>query len=58
MAKDPSLQQNPDEMDLLREALEGVAPLQNQDRVVHQRQKPPPVPAQRLADETRSRKVR
>ena len=53
MAKDPSLQQNPDEMDLLREALEGVAPLQNQDRVVHQRQKPPPVPAQRLADEAR-----
>jgi DNA-nicking Smr family endonuclease len=51
MAKDPTFEQDPDESDLLREALEGVAPLQNQDRVVHQRQKPPPVPAQRLADE-------
>lgn len=53
MAKDPTIQQDPDELDLLREALEGVAPLQNHDRVVHQRQKPPPVAAQRMADEAR-----
>jgi len=53
MAKDPTLQDQPDEMDLLREALQGVAPLQNHDRVVHQREKPPPVAAQRLADEAR-----
>ena len=53
MSKDPTPRQQPDELDLLREALEGVAPLQNQDRVVHQRQKPPPVPAQRLADEAK-----
>jgi len=53
MSKDPTLPEEPDELDLLREALEGVAPLQNQDRIVHQKQKPPPIPAQRLADEAR-----
>lgn len=53
MPKDPTHPTEPDEFDLLREALEGVAPLPNQDRVVHQRRKPPPVAAQRIADEAR-----
>ena len=57
MAKHPAfpdeLPIEADEQDLLREALEGVAPLQKRDRIVHQRPKPPPVPAQRLADEAR-----
>ena len=45
----------PDEVDdavLLREALEGVAPLPRPGKVVHERPKPAPVPAQRIADET------
>jgi len=57
MAKDPALPGDfpvePDEEDLLRQALEGVAPLQKRDRVVHQRSKPLPVPTQHLADEAR-----
>ena len=53
MAKDSTLPQEQDEQELLREALQGVAPLQNNDRVVHQRRKPPPVASQRLADEAR-----
>ncbi|MGD8788847.1 MAG: Smr/MutS family protein [Burkholderiales bacterium] len=51
MPKDPFFPDQPDEKDLLREALQDVAPLRSPDRVVHQRQKPAPVPAQRLADE-------
>jgi DNA-nicking Smr family endonuclease len=43
----------PDEKDLLQQALEGVAPLQKSSKVVHARRKPPPVPAQHLADEAR-----
>ena len=53
MAKDPTFPEEPDEQELLREALEGVAPLQSHNRVVHQRRKPPPVASQRLADEAR-----
>ena len=53
MAKDSTLPEEQDEQELLREALQGVAPLQNNDRVVHQRRKPPPVASQRLADEAR-----
>ena len=55
MAKNPTPDRDgPDETDeqeLLRQALEGVSPLQKQDRVMHQRTKPPPVPTQHLADE-------
>jgi DNA-nicking Smr family endonuclease len=57
MTKNPAVPDDrpgePDEGELLREALEGVAPLRKRDRVVHQRSKPPPVPVQRLADEAR-----
>jgi len=53
MAKDPTFPEEPEDQELLREALQGVAPLQNNDRVVHQRRKPPPVASQRLADEAR-----
>ena len=57
MRKNPAVPADPpaepDERELLREALEGVAPLRKRDRVLHQRSKPPPVPAQRLADEAR-----
>jgi DNA-nicking Smr family endonuclease len=53
MSKEPTYPGEPDDYDLLRQALDGVAPLPSQDRVVHQRRKPPPVAAQRLADEAR-----
>ncbi len=53
MAKDETFPEEPDEQELLREALQGVAPLQGSDRVVHQRRKPPPVASQRIADEAR-----
>ena len=53
MAKHPGFPEEPDAADLLRDALDGVAPLPGHGRVVHQRKKPPPVPAQRLADEAR-----
>ena len=53
MAKDSTLPDEPDDQDLLAEALQGVAPLQSNDRVVHHRRKPPPVASQRLADEAR-----
>ncbi len=54
MTKDPTVPKEPDDTELLREALQGVAPLQTSGRVVHQRRKPPPVAAQRLADEAQA----
>ena len=53
MSKNSTFPGDRDEQDLLREALEGVAPLQDKGRIVHQRRKPAPVAAQRLADEAR-----
>lgn len=53
MSKHPTPDEDRDQTDLMREAFEGVAPLQQRNRVVHERRKPPPVPAQRLADEAR-----
>lgn len=51
MSKHPTYPEEADDADLLREALEGVAPLAHPGKVVHHRNKPAPVPAQRLADE-------
>jgi DNA-nicking Smr family endonuclease len=53
MAKDANFYGESDDKELLREALQGVAPLRNDGRVAHQRQKPTPVASQRLADEAR-----
>ncbi len=51
MSKHPPIPEEAEDANLLREALEGVAPLTRPGRVVHKRNKPAPVPAQRLADE-------
>jgi DNA-nicking Smr family endonuclease len=51
MSKHPTIPEKADDADLLREALEGVAPLAHPGKVVHKKNKPAPVPAQRLADE-------
>ena len=51
MSKHPTVPEEADDAELLREALEGVAPLDRPGKVVHKRSKPAPVPAQRLADE-------
>jgi DNA-nicking Smr family endonuclease len=51
MSKHPTIPEQIDDADLLREALEGVEPLSLAGKVVHQRRKPAPVPAQHIADE-------
>ena len=51
MSKHPTVPEEADDAELLREALEGVAPLDRPGKVVHKKSKPAPVPAQRLADE-------
>jgi DNA-nicking Smr family endonuclease len=51
MTRNPTIPEDAEDADLLREALEGVAPLARPGRVVHKRKKPEPVPAQSLADE-------
>jgi DNA-nicking Smr family endonuclease len=51
MSKHPTIPEQIDDADLLREALEGVEPLSLPGKVVHQRRKPAPVPAQHIADE-------
>ncbi len=51
MANSPDLPMEPDDADLLREALKGVTPLPESGRAAATREPPPPVPAQRLADE-------
>lgn len=51
MSKHPTIPEQVDDADLLREALEGVEPLSRPGKVVHQRRKPAPVPAQHIADE-------
>jgi DNA-nicking Smr family endonuclease len=51
MSKHPTIPESFDDAELLREALEGVAPLPHPGKVVHQTPKPAPVPVQRIADE-------
>ncbi len=51
MTKHPIVPEEADDAALLREALEGVAPLPHPGRVIHKTSKPAPVPVQRLADE-------
>ncbi len=52
MSKPPTIPEEVNDADLLREALEGVAPLPGPGKVAHERPKPAPVPAQRIADES------
>lgn len=51
MAKRPTMPEPPDDTDLLREALKDVAPIARSGRVVHEKPRRKPVPAQHLKDE-------
>jgi DNA-nicking Smr family endonuclease len=51
MAKHSTTPEPPDDADLLREALKDVAPIPQSGRVVHDKPRRKPVPAQRLKDE-------
>lgn len=51
MSKRPALPKEPDETDLLREALKDVAPLPDRGRVIQRPHRPAPLPLQRQRDE-------